>query len=64
MVAGERADEARRTCPIKESPAAGCNTLGRDDFIRVPCPAARTTTWTSDVPGVTRKALLSLSTIE
>ena len=34
---------------IKGSPAAWCNTLGDLDFMRVPLPAARTTTWVADM---------------
>src|SRR5262245_10743712 len=32
-------------------PATRCSTLGSDDFIRVPLPAARMTTWISDIRG-------------
>ena len=44
-VLGARATTAvRRTCAMSGSPASRCSTLGVDDFMRVPCPAARTTT--------------------
>ena len=32
------------------TPARGCSTLGRSEFIRVPMPAARTTTETCILP--------------
>jgi hypothetical protein len=31
---------ASSACPIIGLPATGCNTFGRLDFMRVPCPAA------------------------
>src|SRR6185369_17044266 len=34
-----------RTWPSIGLPATGCSTLGRRDFMRVPWPAARMTTW-------------------
>ena len=46
---GARAAAARKTCSISGSPAARWRTLGRADFMRVPFPAARITTWMSDM---------------
>src|SRR5215207_11225713 len=34
---------ASSTCHTIGLPHRGCNTFGRSDFIRVPCPAARRT---------------------
>ena len=47
--AGLRASAARKTCSISGSPAARCSTFGSADFMRVPLPAARMTTWMSDM---------------
>ena len=40
---------AASTCSIIGCPATRCSTLGRADFMRVPLPAARMTTWSVHV---------------
>src|SRR3546814_11774195 len=42
--AGARALTEASTCQSIGLPATGCSTLGRSDFMRLPFPAARTTT--------------------
>src|SRR5579864_2263760 len=46
--AAESPSAARSTCSTIGSPPSGCSTFGRADFIRVPLPAASTTTWSWD----------------
>src|SRR6478735_5379048 len=46
-VAGARESAVFSTCSTKARPAIEWRTLGSDDFIRVPWPAARITTWMS-----------------
>src|SRR3546814_16591875 len=44
QAAGARALTEASTCQSIGLPATGCSTLGRSDFMRLPFPAARTTT--------------------
>src|SRR5580693_1923662 len=44
---GRSLDAVSITYSIIGTPAMGWTTFGRADFMRVPLPAARTTTWTS-----------------
>src|SRR5580704_14389058 len=46
--AGAGLSAARSTCSMIGKPPSGCRTFGREDFIRVPLPAASTTTWRED----------------
>src|SRR6478735_12429667 len=46
-VAGVRESAVRSTCSTKARPPIEWRTLGSDDFIRVPWPAARITIWMS-----------------
>src|SRR5437868_2227134 len=48
-VAGARESAVLSTLSTKARPAIGWRTLGSADFIRVPCPAARMTTWMSPI---------------
>ena len=45
--AGESAAAVRRTRSMIVKPAIWCRTFGTADFMRVPLPAASTTTWMS-----------------
>src|SRR6266540_3542612 len=42
MEAGLAARAARTTCQRDGRPQTSCRTFGRDDFMRLPCPAAST----------------------
>ena len=54
---GCREDAAAITCPTSERPPTSCSTLGVAETMRVPTPAARTTT--ADGRRLTRASLLS-----
>src|ERR1700739_406294 len=60
---GFNGTQQRTTCSISRRPPAGCSTFAREDFRRVPLPAARMTIATS-LFGIVRPfspALLSLT---
>src|SRR5918993_2462231 len=50
MPAGRSARAARITCASSGRPASGCSTFGSTECIRLPWPAARTTTETGTKP--------------
>src|SRR5580692_9902213 len=55
--AGLSARAVRITCCSSGCPASGCSTLGRSEFMRLPCPAASMTTesgMTAPRPGAGR----------
>src|SRR5690606_36870744 len=47
MAAGDSSRAAAMTCESIGRPATFCSTLGSADFMRLPSPAARMTTWSA-----------------
>ena len=59
---GRANDRASRICDLLIA-ARGCNTFGKADFIRLPCPAAKMTIFMGLIIGLRSKLVMQMDVL-